>query len=112
MFSINVDENNRTAKIEANGAGTTVQLSDLDLDGYRLYGNEFCQNFFIEMELQNEKGDGRTELVTTEVIAATLPNSLTYLSTTYQYVNETWEVKKTVFSDELPALKTNVGFYY
>lgn len=51
LFSINVDENNRSAKIAANGAVTVVPLSDWGLHGYKLYGNEFCQDFFIEMNL-------------------------------------------------------------
>lgn len=103
VFSINVDESNRYAKINANGASTTVQLSDLDLSGYKLYGNEFCQSFFIDMTLQSGKGEAPSKLVTREVIAATLPHSLTYLSSTYQYVNGAWKIEKTVFSDVPPS---------
>ncbi len=102
VFSINVDENNGSAEIEANGAVTTVLLSDLDFDGYKFYGNEFCQNFFIEIKLQNLKGEVLPELLTTEVVAATLPLHLTYLHTTYKYVNGAWKAEKTVFSDVPP----------
>lgn len=102
LFSINVDENNRSAKIAANGAVTVVPLSDWDLHGYKLYENEFCQDFFIEMNLQSVKGEVLPELVTTEVIAATLPHHLTYLNTTYKYVNGAWKIEKTVFSNVPP----------
>lgn len=102
-FSMNVDESNRSAKIEANGASTIVQLSDWDLSGYKLYGNEFCQDFFIDMTLQSENGEAPSKLITREVIAATLPNSLTYLSSTYQYVNGAWKIEKTIFSDVLAS---------
>lgn len=99
LFSINVDENSRSAEITANGTITAVPLSELNLHDYKLYGNEFCQNFFIEMELQSVKDGALPELVTTEVIAATLPLHLTYLHTTYKYINGAWKIEKTVFSD-------------
>jgi len=99
LFSINVDKNNRSAKIAANEAVTAVPLSDWDLDSYKLYGNEFCQNFFIEMNLQSVKGETLPEIVTTEVIAATLPQHLTYLHTTYKYIDGAWKAEKTEFSN-------------
>ncbi|HWQ75952.1 MAG TPA: stalk domain-containing protein, partial [Syntrophomonas sp.] len=93
-FSIDVDENNRSAKIAANGTVTAVSLSDLDVHDYKLYGNDFCQNFFIEMSLQSVPGEVLPKIVTTEVIAAVLPQSLTYLHTTYKYVDGNWEAEK------------------
>lgn len=101
QFSIDVDEVNRMAKISANGAATQVPLSDWDIDGYQQYGNEFCQDFFIEMDLQSVDGEVLTEIVTTEAIAATLPQHLTYLHTTYRYVDGAWKMEQTDFS-ELP----------
>ncbi len=98
-FTINVDENKQTAQITVNGAVTMVPLSDWDIQGYKLYGNEFCQNFFIGMNLQSVPGEVLPELVTTEVIAATLPHHLTYLHNTYRYVDGVWRIEKTAFSD-------------
>ena len=98
-FSINVNENNQTVQITANEAVTVVPLSELDLQGYRQYGNDFCQNFFIEMNLQSIPGKVLPELVTTEVIAATLPHHLTYLHSTYKYADGAWKIEKTEFSD-------------
>jgi len=102
LFSINVDENNQTVQITANEAVTVVPLSEWDLHGYKQYGNDFCQNFFIEMNLQSIPGELLPELVTTEVIAATLPQHLTYLHTTYKYADGAWKTEKTEFSD-LPS---------
>jgi hypothetical protein len=98
-FTINVDVNKQTAQITANRAVTVVPLSDWDLQGYRQYGDEFCQNFFIEMNLQKVPEGQLPELVTTEVIAATLPHHLSYLHTTYRYVDGAWRTQKTAFSD-------------
>jgi hypothetical protein len=96
-FSIDVDENNKSAKIAANGAAIDVHLSDLDLDDYKQYSNEFCQAFFIEMNLQSTPGEILPKIVTTEVIAAALPQHLTYLHTTYRYVDGAWKAEKTTF---------------
>lgn len=101
-FSINVNENNQTVQITANENVTVAPLSEWDLHGYKQYGNDFCQNFFIEMNLQSIPGELLPELVTTEVIAATLPQHLTYLHTTYKYADGAWETEKTEFSD-LPS---------
>lgn len=98
-FTIKVHENQQTAQITANHAVTVVPLSDWELQGYKQYGDEFCQNFFIEMILQNAPGEQLPELVSTEVIAATLPHHLTYLHTTYRYVDGAWKTGKTAFSD-------------
>jgi hypothetical protein len=98
-FTIKVHENKQTAQITANRAVTVVPLSDWDLQGYRQYGDEFCQNFFIEMNLQKVPEGQLPELVTTEVIAATLPHHLSYLHTTYRYVDGAWRTQKTAFSD-------------
>jgi hypothetical protein len=65
-FTINVDVNKQTAQITANHADTVVALSDWDLQGYKQYGNEFCQNFFIEINPQSVPGEQLPELVTTE----------------------------------------------
>ncbi|HCF51303.1 MAG TPA: hypothetical protein DER60_13540 [Syntrophomonas sp.] len=99
-FSIHVDEVRRSAEIESNGAVAAVPLSDWDMHGYQQYGNEFCQNFFISMDLQSVDGEALPEIVTTEVIAATLPHHLTYLHTTYKYVNGAWKIEQTDFSDQ------------
>jgi hypothetical protein len=106
-FSINVNETNQTAQITANQAVTVVPLSDLDLQGYKQYGTDFCQNFFIEMNLQSLPGEVLPELVTTEVIAATLPHHLTYLQSTYKYDDGAWKIDKTAFSNLPPDENTD-----
>lgn len=98
-FTINVDEKRQIAQITANHAVTVVSLSDWDRQDYKLYGNEFCQNFFIEINPQSVPGEVLPELVTTEVIAAIMPHHLTYLHTTYRYVDGAWKTGKTAFSD-------------
>ncbi|ACV61765.1 hypothetical protein Dtox_0862 [Desulfofarcimen acetoxidans DSM 771] len=96
-FDVSVDENKKTAKLMANGSEKTVELSDTALSDYKLYGKEFCQDFFIEMKFQSVEGCSLPELVTTEVIAAVLPNSLTYLHTTYRYIDGAWKVQRVEF---------------
>ena len=98
-FDISVDESNQTARLTANGSEKTVRLSDLELSDYQHYGEELFQNFFIEMKLQSVPGSYLPELVTTEVIAAVLPNDLTYLHTTYRYIGGEWKIQSVEFYD-------------
>ncbi|GBF32353.1 hypothetical protein DCCM_0547 [Desulfocucumis palustris] len=98
-FDVSVDESNKTAKLMANGSEKTVRLCDMALSDYKLYEKEFCQDFFIEMKLQSVLGCALPELATTEVIAAVLPNDLTYLHTTYRYVDGVWKVQSVEFYD-------------
>lgn len=98
-FEISVDESNQTARLTANGSEKTVRLSDHELSSYQYYGEEFCQDFFIEMKLQSVPGSYLPELVTTEVIAAVLPNDLTYLHTTYRYIGGEWKIQSVEFYD-------------
>ncbi len=98
-FDVSVDENKKTAKLLANGSEKTVELSDMALSDYKRYGKEFCQDFFISMKFQSAEGCALPELVTTEVIAAVLPNSLTDLHTTYRYIDGAWKVQKVEFYD-------------
>lgn len=96
-FDVSVDENKKTAKLTANGSEKTVELSDMALSDYKRYGKGFCQDFFISMKFQSVKGCALPELVTTEVIAAVLPNSLTDLHTTYRYIDGVWKVQSVAF---------------
>jgi hypothetical protein len=98
-FEISVDESNQTARLTANGSEKTVRLSDHELSSYQYYGEEFCQDFFIEMKLQSVPGSYLPELVTTEMIAAVLPNALTYLHTTYRYIGGEWKIQSVEFYD-------------
>ncbi len=101
-FSVEVDEDRRQARISVHGATTQVALSDWDIHGYRQYGPEFCQNFFITMDLHKAAGEMLPTIYTTEVIAATLPHHLTYLHTEYKYIDGAWQAQQTYFSDQPP----------
>ena len=81
----------------ANGSEKTVELSDWALSDYKRYGKGFCQDFFISMKFQSVEGCALPELVTTEVITAVLPNSLTDLHTTYRYIDGAWKVQRVEF---------------
>lgn len=98
-FDVSVNENEKTAKLSSNGFEKTVKLSKINLSDYKLYGKEFCQDFFVDMEFKSTKDGTLHELVTTEVIAADLPNALTYLHTTYRYINGVWNAVKVEFYD-------------
>lgn len=98
-FDVSVDENKKTAKLTSSGSEKTVGLSEMALSDYKLYGKEFCQDFFVEMKLQSVESYALPDLVTTEVIAAVLPNDLTYLHTTYRYADGSWKVQKVEFYD-------------
>ncbi len=100
-FDVTVDESNKAATLAANGCETTVGLSDFALSDYKLYGKEFCQAFFVGMKLQIQSIEGRAfpELVTTEAIAAVLPNALTDLHTRYRYVDSAFQAQSTEFFD-------------
>ena len=99
VFDISVDEDRKTAQIDINRSKTTVDLSDMALSDYKLYGKEFCQDFFVDMKLQSAEGRTLPDLVTTEVIAAVLPDRLTYFHTTYRYINGDWKIQKVEFFD-------------
>lgn len=99
IFEVIVDESQKTAVLSSYEAEKSVPLSDMELSDYQLYGNEFCQNFFIEMEFQRADGEACCDLITTEVIAAVLPLDLTYLHTTYRYIDGVWHVQKVELYD-------------
>lgn len=96
-FDLSVDKSNKTVKLTANGSEKTAGLSDMALSDYKRYGQGFCQAFFTEMKLQSAEGCALPELVTTEAIAAVLPNALTYLHTTYQLSNGSFQAQSTEF---------------
>lgn len=96
-YAIQVDEDQETIQITANGAEKTVKLSDWEIADYKRYGNGFCQNFFIELEFTHTQEEMLPELITTEVIAAVLPNTLVNLHTTYRYIDGEWKAEKTEF---------------
>jgi beta-lactamase regulating signal transducer with metallopeptidase domain len=105
-FEISVDESNQAARLTANGSEKAVRLSDLELSAYQYYGEELfqngeelCQASFIEMKLQSVPGSYLPELVTTEMIAAVLPNDLTYLHTIYHYTGGEWKIRSVEFYD-------------
>lgn len=102
-FATSVDENQKTARITANGAEVTVPLSDFELSNYKFYGQEFCTNFFIKMKLQSVRGRSLPDLVTTEMIVAALPLALTDLHTTYRYVDGAWQVQNVEFYNSSEA---------
>jgi hypothetical protein len=98
-FEVSVNENDKNAKLSSNGSEKTVELSETDLSDYKLYGKEFCQNFFVDAEFKTSDGRALPDLVTTEVIAASLPNTLTYLHTIYRYIDGVWKIQSVQFYD-------------
>ncbi|MDD2510473.1 MAG: hypothetical protein PHP26_06245 [Syntrophomonas sp.] len=67
------------------------------------------------MKFQSAEGCALPELVTMEVIAAVLPNSLMDLHTTYRYIDGVWKVQSVEFYDvgeALPGTAENKRVYH